>query len=166
MHSRIVHRAAYYGRPALVARYRPRTPVPVRVVALVQYFCALLILAAAGVAALVAHGVTRYAAVDRLPEPVRDGVAGGGPVIPVTLAVLGLIWLVIARGLGRRRQWARATVVILSVLGIAVAVFAGWLRRDPQILVGVLPPLVNLSLLDTWVARWWFRGDPTQAVRW
>jgi hypothetical protein len=136
------------------------------VVALVQYLWALLILAAACVAAMVARGVTANAAVDRLPEPVRRGVAGGGPVIPVTLAVLGLIWLVIARSLARRRQWARTTVVMLSVLGIAAAVFAGWLRRDPQILVGVLPPLLNLSLLDTWVARWWFRGDHAQAVRW
>jgi hypothetical protein len=154
-HARGVHRAAYYGRPALVARYR--TPIPVRVVASVQYLCALLTLAAAGLAASLVWRVTRPAALDRVPESVRHGVAGGGPLIPVTLTALGVLWLLIARSLARGRQWARTTVVMLSVLAIAAAVFAGWLRRDPQYLLGMLPPLLNLSLLDTWVARGWFR---------
>jgi hypothetical protein len=150
-----VHRAAYYGRPALVARYR--TPLPVRVVVSVQYLCALLTLAAAGLASSLVWRVTRPAALDRLPEPVRHGVAGGGPVIPATLTVLGVLWLLIAWSLAHGRQWARTCVVMLSVLAIAAAVFVGWLRRDPEYLVGMLPPLLNLSLLDTWMARHWFR---------
>jgi hypothetical protein len=150
-------RPAYYGRPALVARYPWHPPVGVQLVALMQYLSALLVIAAAGLATLVARGVTRYVVVERIPEPVRQGVAGGGLVIPIALAVLGLSWFVIAHGLESGRQWARTTVVMLSVLGAAGISFAAWRSRDPDVLLGLALPVLNLTLLNTRPARTWFR---------
>jgi hypothetical protein len=150
-------RPAYYGRPALVARYPWHPPAGVQLVALVQYLSALLVIAAAGVAALIARGVTRYAVVERIPESVRQGVAGGGLVIPIALAVLGLSWFVIANYLERGRQWARTTVLMLSVLGAAGIVYAAWRSRDSDVLYILALPLLYLTLLNTRQARTWFR---------
>jgi hypothetical protein len=84
-------------------------------------------------------------------------VAGGGLVIPITLAVLGLVWLVIARSLQRGRQWARITVLMLSVLAIADVVYDRWRWHDPHVLVGLALPGLQVLLLDTAVSRSWFR---------
>ena len=151
-------RPAYYGRPALVARY---TPAGVQVVALVQYLGAVLLIAAAGLATLIARGVTRYAVVDRIPEAVRHGVAGGGLVIPITLALLGLFWFVIAHHLELGRQWARTTVLVLSVLTGAAVGYDAWRSRDPDLLLGLAVPLLYLMLLNTRAARSWFRYGST-----
>jgi len=150
-------RPAYYGRPALVARVPWHPPVGVQLVALVQYLSALLIIAGAGLATLIARGVTRYAVVERIPEPVRQGVAGGGLVIPIALAVLGVSWFVVARGLESGRQWARTTVLIISVLGAAGIGYAAWRLRDPDLLLGLALPLLYLTLLNTRPASIWFR---------
>jgi hypothetical protein len=154
-------RPAYYGRPALVAGYPWHAPVGVQVVALVQYLGAVLLIAAAGVATLIARGVTRYAVVNRIPEPVRHGVAGGGLVIPITLAVLGLFWFVIAHHLELGRQWARATVLILSLLSGAALGYDAWRSRDVDLLLGLALPLLYLMLLNTRAARSWFRYGST-----
>jgi hypothetical protein len=148
---------AYYGRPALVARYSSHPPAGVQVIALVQYLGGLLVIAAAAVAMLIARGVTRYAAVERIPGPVREGVAGGGLVIPITLAVLGLFWFVIAHNLEHGRQWARMTMVMLSVLGAAGVGYDAWRSRHAEVLLGLALPLVYLTLLNTRAARTWFR---------
>jgi hypothetical protein len=150
-------RPAYYGRPALVAGHPWRAPVGVQAVALVQYLGAVLLIAAAGLATLIARGITRYAAVDRIPAPVRHGVAGGGLVIPITLAVLGLFWFVIAHHLELGRQWARTTTLMLSVLSGAALGYDAWLSRDPDLLLGLAVPLLYLLLLNTRAARSWFR---------
>jgi hypothetical protein len=52
-------RPAYYGRPALVARYPSHPPAGVQVIALLQYLGALLVIAAAALATLIARGVKR-----------------------------------------------------------------------------------------------------------
>jgi hypothetical protein len=150
-------RPAYYGRPALVAGHPWRAPVGVQAVALVQYLGAVLLIAAAGLATLIARGITRYAAVDRIPAPVRHGVAGGGLVIPITLAVLGLFWFVIAHHLELGRQWARTTVLVLSVVTGAAVGYDAWRSRDPDLLLGLALPLLYLMLLNTRAARSWFR---------
>jgi hypothetical protein len=150
-------RPAYYGRPALVARYPFHPPAGVQLVAFVQYLSALVIIAAAGLATLIARGFTRYAVVERIPEPVRQGVAGGGLVIPIALAFVGVSWFVIATYLERGRQWARTTVLMLSVLGAAVIGYAAWRSRDPDVLLILALPLLYLTLLNTRAAGTWFR---------
>lgn len=150
-------RPAYYGRPALVARYPWHPPAGVQVIALLQYLGALLVIAAAALATLIARGVTRYAIVESIPLPVRQGVAGGGLVIPITLAVLGVFWFVIAHNLELGRQWARTTVLMLSVLVAAGIGYDAWWSRSPKVLVGLALPLLYLMLLNTRAARAWFR---------
>jgi hypothetical protein len=153
---------AYYGRPAMVApRYRRRSaPASVHVVALFQYLGALATLAVAVVVALIARGVAGSLPTDRLPDGVRTGLTGGGLVIAVTLGVLGLCWLLVARKLQRGRQWARVTVLALSVLSIAGTAYDYWSGRRLGILVGLALPLLYVLLLSTRRARSWFRhGD-------
>lgn len=150
-------RSTYNGRPALVARYPWHPPAGVQVVTLVQYLGGLLLLAAAGLATLIARGVTRYAVIDRIPESVRRNVATGGLVIPITLAVLGLFWFVIAHHLGLGRQWARTTMLVLSVVGVAGFGYGAWRSRDPELALGLVLPLLYLVLLNTRAARKWFR---------
>jgi hypothetical protein len=150
-------RHAYVGRPALVARYRHDAPAPVQVVALIQYLVAMCIIVAAVLATLIVSEAGSNVDGDRLPDSVRRGVAGGGLVIPITLAVLGFVWLVIARGLQRGRQWARITVLMLSVLAIAGIAYDRWRWHDPHALVGLALPGLQVMLLDTAVSRSWFR---------
>ena len=153
-------RSAYYGRTAAQARYRRhRAPPSVRVVALLQYLNGLLILAATAVVAMIAYGVTGNPVVDRVPDEVRRGLGAGSAVIAGTLAVLGLFWLVIARALSRGRQWARTTVLVLSLLAVAAALYLAGLRHDPWVLAGVVPPGLYAVLLCTEAARSWFRDD-------
>ncbi len=154
---------AYYGRPALVARYRRRhAPASVHVVALFQYLGALLTLGAATVVGMIALRRTRGLPVQRIPDSVRTGLAGGGLVIAVTLGVLGLSWLLVARKLQRGRQWARVTVIALSLLCIAATLLDYWLVRERAALAGLALPLLYLILLSTPRARSWFRyrGKP------
>jgi uncharacterized BrkB/YihY/UPF0761 family membrane protein len=152
---------AYYGRPAMVARYRRRSaPASVHIVALFQYLGALLTLAAAALAAMIARGATRGAPLDRVPANIRTGLTGAGLVIAVTLGVLGLLWLLVARKLQRGRPWARFTVVALSLLSIAGTGYNYWLGRQPDVLAGLALPLLYLTLLSTHAARAWFRGNP------
>jgi hypothetical protein len=155
-------RPAYYGRPALVAQSPWHPPAGVQVVALVQYLGAVLLIAAAGVAMLIARGVTRYAVLDRIPGPVRQNVASGGLIIPVTLAVLGLFWFVIGHHLELGRQWARTTVLVLSVLSAAGIGYDAWRSRDPDPLLGLALPLLYLTLLNTRAARAWFGYGSTR----
>jgi len=155
-------RPAYYGRPATVARYRRhRAPPSVQTVALFQYLGALLTLATATLAGMIARGATGNGALDRVPPPVRHALAGGSLVIAVTLAVLGLLWLLIARKLQTGRGWARTTVFVLSLLGVATALYEAGLRHDPHLLAGLVLPGLFAVLLSTEAARSWFRQHST-----
>ncbi|TML21678.1 MAG: hypothetical protein E6G35_17200 [Actinobacteria bacterium] len=152
---------AYYGRPALVARYhRGTAPPSVHVVALLQYVGALLtLLAAAGVALLTFGG---RLALDRrriqLPANVEQGLTGAGAIIAGALAMVALLWLVIARKLQRGRQWARITVILLSLLSIAGTAYQAWQFADRQLLPGLALPILYVLLLNTRAARSWFKG--------
>ena len=152
---------AYYGRPAIVAGYRRASaPASVHIVALFQYLGGLLtLLAAGGVAVLTFAG--RRAFDERriqIPDDIQRGLTGMGLVISIALAVVAIVWLVIARKLQTGRQWARITVLILSVLSIAGTVYDAWQLQDRQLLPGLALPLIYVLLLNTRAARAWFRS--------
>jgi hypothetical protein len=153
---------AYYGRPAMVASYRRATaPASVHIVALFQYVAGLLLLlGAAGIVLLLyGHGRVLDERRIRIPQPVRDRVVGGqaGLVMAGGLAVVALMWLVIARSLQRGQQWARLTVLALSVLAIAATGYDAYRFQDGQVLVGIALPLLYVLLLSTRAARAWFK---------
>ncbi len=150
---------AYYGQPALVARdrYRRHAPPSVHLVAFFQYLGALGTLLLSGTVALISARATRNLPMDRVPDSVRRGLEGGGFVIAVALAVIGLLWLVIAVKLQRGRGWSRGTVIVLSLLSIAGAGLDAWRAADPRVLAGAALPLIYVLLLNTQAARSWFR---------
>ena len=119
---------AYYGRPALVASYRRVTaPFSVHLVALFQYVGGLLTLLAATGVVLLVYGRGKVLDEQRIqiPETMRRQIVEGqaGLVMAIGLAIVALMWLLIARSLQRGGQWARITVLMLSVLSIAAT---GW----------------------------------------
>lgn len=152
---------AYYGAPAMVARahHRRTAPPSVHIVALLQYLSGLLtLLGAAGIAMLTYAG--RRAFDERriqIPAELEQGVTGAGGLIAGALGVVALLWLVIARKLQRGEQWARITVLMLSVLSIAGTAYQVWQSRDQQLLVGLVLPVLYVLLLNTRAARSWFR---------
>ncbi len=153
---------AYYGRPALVAGYRrARAPASVHLVALTQYVIGLAALLAAAGVVLVLYGHGRI--IDeqrmRIPQAVLQRIvqAQAGVVMAAATGVIALMWLVIARALQRGQQWARVTVVMLSVLTIAGAGYDAWRLRYPPALAGATLPLLYLLLLNTRAARSWFK---------
>lgn len=153
-------RPVSYGRPPVPARYRRhRAPPSVQTVALFQYLGGLLTLAAAATVETIARGTPRYAALDRVPGTIRSNLHTGGPIIAVALAVLGLCWLLVARKLQRGRQWARLTVLVLSLLGVATALYLAGLRHDPWVLAGLALPGLWAMLLTTDAARSWCRAE-------
>jgi hypothetical protein len=150
---------AYYGQPALVAPYRRRRHAPpsVHLVALLQYLGALGTLLLSGLVALISARATRNLPMDRVPESVRRGLEGGGFVIAVALAVVGLLWFLIAVKLQRGRGWARGTVIVLSLLSLAGTALDVWQAADPRVLAGAALPVIYVLLLNTRAARSWFR---------
>ncbi len=153
---------AYYGRPALVANYRRATaPASVHLVALFQYIAGLLgLLAAAGIVLLLyGHGRVIDDQRMQIPEAVRNRIVRGqaGLVMAGGLAVVALTWLIVARALQRGQQWARITVLALSLLSIAATAYDAWRFQDRTVLIGLAPPLLYLLLLSTRAARSWFR---------
>ena len=153
---------AYYGRPALVSGYRRATaPASVHVVALFQYVGGLLTLLAATGVVLLVYG--RGKVLDeqriRIPETMRRQIVEGqaGLVMAIGLAVVALMWLIIARSLQRGGQWARITVLMLSVLSVAATGYDAWRYQDGQVLAGAVLPVLFVLLLSTRAARSWFR---------
>ena len=153
---------AYYGRPALVATYRRVTaPFSVHLVALFQYVAGLLVLLGAVGIALLLYGHGRIIDEQRIqvPQALRERVQGGqaGWVMVTGLGIVALMWLIIARSLQRGQQWARFTVLMLSVLSIAATGYDAWHFQDGQVLVGLALPVLYVLLLSTRAARSWFR---------
>jgi len=153
---------AYYGRPATVANYRRASaPASVHLVALFQYVAGLLVLLVAVGIALLLYGHGRIIDEQRIqiPPAVRERIVGGqaGWVMAGGLAVVAVMWLIIARSLQRGQQWARITVLTLSVLSIAATGYDAWRFQDRQVLVGLALPLLYVLLLSTRAARSWFR---------
>jgi hypothetical protein len=158
----LVSYPAYYGRPALVSGYRRATaPGSVHVVALIQYVVGLLTLLAATGVVLLIYGRGRVLDEQRvrIPETLRRRIEEGqaGLVMAIGMTVIALMWLIIARSLQRGGQWARITVLMLSVLGIAGVGWNVWHYRSATIAAGAALPLLYLLLLNTRAARSWFR---------
>jgi hypothetical protein len=153
---------AYYGRPAMVANYRRATaPASVHLVALFQYVAGLLVLLAGAGIVLIRYGHGRVLDEQRLqvPAAVRERIVGGQAALVMAggLAVVALMWLVIARSLQRGQQWARITLLALCVLSIAATGYDAWRFQDSQVLVGLVLPVLYVLLLSTRAARSWFR---------
>jgi hypothetical protein len=151
---------AYYGRPAIVAGYRrPTAPPSVHIVALFQYLGGLLTLLAAAAVVVLTVGGRRAFDEQRIqiPDAVQQGLTGLGVVIAVALGIVALLWLVIARKLQTGRQWARITVLVLSLLSVAGTGYDVWRFGDRQALGGLILPVLYLVLLNTRAARSWFR---------
>jgi hypothetical protein len=152
---------AYYGQPAMVAGYhRATAPPSVHIVALLQYLGGLLtLLGAVGVAVLTFAGRRAFDEHRiQIPAEVEQGLTGAGAIIAGALALVALLWLVIARKLQRGRQWARVTVLLLSLLSIAGTAYEVWRLGDQQLLPGLALPVLYLVLLNTRAARSWFAG--------
>jgi hypothetical protein len=151
---------AYYGTPALVARAHRSAPPSVHVVALLQYLGGLLTLLGAIAVALLTLGGRAVFDERRIqiPAQVKQGLTGAGLVIAGALAIVALLWLVIARKLQTGRQWARVTVIVLSLLSIAGTAYDAWRLDDRHVLPGLALPVLYLILLNTRAARSWFRG--------
>ena len=155
-------RPAYYGRPALVAGYRrARAPASVHLVALTQYVAGLAALLAAGGVVLLLYGRGRVLDEQRMriPDTVQRRVLQGqaGLVMAVATALIAVLWLVIARSLQHGQQWARLTVLMLSLLAVAATGYEAWRLRTVPALAGPALPLLYLLLLNTRAARSWFR---------
>ena len=153
---------AHYGRPAMVANYRRVTaPASVHLVALCQYVAGLLVLLGAAGIVLLRYGHGRIIDENRIqvPPAVRERIADGQAVtvMAVGLAVLALMWLIIARSLQRGQQWARMTVLTLATLSIGATLYEAWRYQDEQVLLGLVLPLLYVALLCTRAARAWFR---------
>jgi len=153
---------AYYGRPAMVANYRRVTaPASVHLVALCQYVAGLLVLLGAAGIVLLRYGHGRIIDENRIqvPPAVRERIADGQAVTVMAagLAVLALMWLIIARSLQRGQQWARMTVLTLAMLSIGATLYESWRYQDEQVLLGLVLPLLYVALLCTRAARAWFR---------
>ncbi len=78
------------------------------------------------------------------------------------LAAAGIVLLLYGHGRviddqQRGQQWARITVLALSLLSIAATAYDAWRFQDRTVLIGLAPPLLYLLLLSTRAARSWFR---------
>jgi len=85
-------------------------------------------------------------------------VTGAGAVIAGALGIVALLWLMIARTLQRGQQWARVTVITLSLLSVAATGYEVWRLDDGQLLPGLVLPVIYVLLLNTRAARSWFRA--------
>jgi hypothetical protein len=94
----------------------------------------------------------------QIPAQVEQGLTGAGLVIAGALGIVALLWLVIARKLQTGQQWARITVILLSLLSIAGTSYEVWQLADRQLLPGLALPVLYVLLLNTRAARSWFRG--------
>jgi hypothetical protein len=151
---------AYYGAPAMVARsHRGTAPPSVHIVALLQYLSGLVtLLAAAGVAVLTYAGHSAFNERRvQIPAEIEQNLTGAGAVIAGALGVVALLWLVIARKLQRGAQWARVTVLLLSLVSIATTGYEAWVLNDRQLLYGLALPVLYVLLLNTRAARSWFK---------
>jgi ABC-type enterochelin transport system permease subunit len=78
---------------------------------------------------------------------------------PLLFLLLGVLYLGLARAVQRGRPWARPVVLVLSGLGIAVAV-VGLVVGGLGAIGGLAWPIAYAVLLSTDSARAWFRPTP------
>jgi len=134
----------------------------VHVVALIGYLVGLLSLlgaAAVGYFTLVAKQDIDTSQLGSQAADLVKTFAGALVALAAVLAVIGLIWLVVARKLQRGRQWARILVIVLSVLSFLGTFVQGLQSKHwTAPLVGqAVFPILFIILLNTRAARSWFR---------
>lgn len=78
---------------------------------------------------------------------------------PLLFLLLGVLYLGLARAVQTGRPWARPVVLVLSGLGIAVAV-VGLVVGGLGAIGGLAWPIAYAVLLSTDSARAWFRPTP------
>jgi hypothetical protein len=91
---------------------------------------------------------------------VRTGGLVRGLLPSSAYAAYGLLYVGLGWAVGRRRRWARRTVLVLCGIGVALAlvrlVAGGFAAAVP----GLAWPVVYAVLLSTDSARSWFRATP------
>lgn len=139
---------------------RTTAPVSLHVVAIFQYLGGALLL---GAAALMGLALFRLGPQWRLPAgagaftandvTVVAGIAAG------TVALIGLIAIVLGRKVQRGRNWARIVLIGLNGLSIAGGVWQGYTTGAPYTatLMSIAFPLLFVILLNTRAARSWCR---------
>ncbi|WP_432989119.1 hypothetical protein [Dactylosporangium sp. CA-233914] len=141
---------------------RTTAPISLHVVAIFQYLGGLLLL---GSAALLALALARVApdwdyrvgndVFTTRPEMITTATYA----IIGTLALGGLVAMVLGRKLQRGRNWVRILLTLLNGLSVAGGVWQGYTTGAPYLatLMSVAFPLLFLILLNTRAARSWCR---------
>jgi hypothetical protein len=131
---------------------RRSAPAVVHLVAVLYYVSGLVLLLGAVAIGLVTFGDRQVAGYD-LPAFVDSY----GLELGALAAFLGLVALLLGRRLQRGRQWARMFVLGLSVLSLGANLWTLFTTGTAEPLTGLVLPILSLILLNTTVARTWFR---------
>ncbi|MFI5909692.1 hypothetical protein [Dactylosporangium sp. NPDC051541] len=138
--------------------YRSTAPISLHVVAIFQYLGGVLLL---GAAALMALAAARVGPAVELPTGngmfTARTFTTAGYVVAGTVALFGLIALVLGRKLQNGRNWVRVLLTLLNGLSVAGGVYQGYITGAPYAatLVSVAFPLLFVILLNTRAARGW-----------
>ena len=81
----------------------------------------------------------------------------GGLLRSGAYMLIGLLYIGLARGVQRGRQWARRAVLVLCGIGVAVAGFRLFGSGVSSAAGALAWPVVYAILLNTATARSWFR---------
>jgi hypothetical protein len=147
--------------PGTAGLVRPSTPASVHLVAAFQYLSGLLLMALSGLAVLTV-AARQYGWHTHLPQEGADLSTWESLVVTVVFVGFAVVWFILGRNLQRGRHWARVFVLVLSVPSLL-----GALRtfettpRTVWALVGLVPPILTLILLNTRSTRAWFRSRRT-----
>jgi hypothetical protein len=139
---------------------RSTAPISLHIVAIFQYLGGVLMLGAAALLALAAARVT-----PKWDLPAGNSVYTTRPetltlatyVVIGTIALFGLIALVLGRKLQNGRNWVRVLLTLLNGLSVAGGVYQGYTAGAPYAttLMSVAFPLLFVILLNTRAARNW-----------
>ncbi|GAA3289675.1 hypothetical protein Dvina_14280 [Dactylosporangium vinaceum] len=137
---------------------RSTAPISLHVVAMFQYLGGVLFL---GAAALMALAAAKVGPSWQLPagNEVFNArtVTTAAYVMAGTVALIGLIALILGRKLQNGRNWVRILLTLLNGLSIAGGVYQGYISGAPYAttLISVAFPLLFVILLNTRAARGW-----------
>ena len=93
------------------------------------------------------------------------GALGGGPMsLPsMLIAVYYALHVGLGYALLRRKRWARVTLVVLSLIGLAIAAGVAISGDRTSAINRAAGPVTYLILINTATARAWFRRRPAPA---
>jgi hypothetical protein len=129
-------------------RRRRSAPAVVHVVAALHYLVGGAVLAIAGYGAWIGWQLTLH---DTLEDPPRFV----GIVIAVAVAGAGIV--VLGRRLQRGGQVARVVAIALHLVAASALLYWGWAAGTPWPAIGLVVPVLVLTLCATPAARSWFR---------